>query len=121
MSTELCVFYLSDKSHLSQVTSSFKSLVARNPDLCLNFIKEVSLSLSNPSLPEATDPDGNAKGDADFDCPEPSTTVVSVPSLGMLETLLQGMMLSCRKVIGELAELLRNVLCICAPYLAPEG
>lgn len=43
----------------AQVTPSFKSLVSRNPDLCLNFIKEVSLHLSIPSLPEPTDPDGN--------------------------------------------------------------
>ena len=68
-----------------QVTSSFKSLVARNPDLCLNFIKEVSLCLSNPSLPEATDPDSNSKLDADFDAPEPSTAAAAVPSLGKIQ------------------------------------
>ena len=75
-----------------QVTSSFKSLVARNPDLCLNFIKEVSLCLSIPSLPEAADPDSGSKDDADFDAPEQgspataSSTTTAVPSLGTSDT-----------------------------------
>ena len=37
---------------------SFKALVQRSPDLCLHFIKEVSLRLSIPCLPEPIDADG---------------------------------------------------------------
>ena len=47
------------KLHIAmQVAPSFKALVQRNTDLCLQFIKEVSLRLAIPSIPEPNDPDG---------------------------------------------------------------
>lgn len=73
-----------------QVTQSFKNLVARNPDLCLNFIKEVSLRLNIPALPDRTDVDGHPLSDADSDSPGPATpsaashSFAQIPSLGTL-------------------------------------
>ena len=71
-----------------QVTPSFKNLVARNPDLCLNFIKEVSLCLSIPCLPEPADPDGNPlKEDADSECPETPVNASNSPSTSQIPSL----------------------------------
>lgn len=89
MTSEQMIVGVSNETITSlQVTSSFKALVARNPDLCLNFIKEVSLCLSIPCLPETPDPDGNLlKEESESEAMEPSLAASHTPAPSQVPSL----------------------------------